>query len=115
MRIAVAVNNDDENIFWHFGHCERFKLYDVEAGNIQSTSYISVYGGHGPQRLQAMVSNKADVVLTDGIGPGMAQAAPQFQLSVVAGVKGDADSAVHKFLSGELTHDPEAVRPCGQD
>lgn len=115
MRIAVAINNDDENIFWHFGHCERFKLYDVEDGNVQSTSYITVFGGHGPQRLEAMVSNGVDVVLTDGIGPGMAQAAPQFNLGVVAGVKGDADAALQKFLAGELTHDPEGVHPCGQD
>lgn len=115
MRIAAAINSEDENFFWHFGHCERFKLYDVENGTINSASYINVYGGHGPQRLEAMINNHVDVVICDGMGPGIAQAAPQFNLEIVAGAKGDADTAVQKYLSGELTHDPDGVHPCGQD
>lgn len=115
MIIAAAINNDDENFFWHFGHCERFKLYEVEDGKVKSSSYISVTGGHGPQRLQAMIENQVDVVLSDGMGPGIAQAAPQFGLEIVAGAKGDADTAVQKYLAGELTSDPAGIHPCGQD
>lgn len=115
MRIAAAINNEDENFFWHFGHCERFKIYDVEDGKVTSVRYIAVNGGHGPQRLQAMIENQVDVVLSDGMGPGIAQAAPQFGLAIVAGVKGDADEAVKKYLAGELTSDPSGIHPCGQD
>lgn len=115
MRIAAAINNEDENFFWHFGHCERFKLYDIEDGDIKSTSYITVTGGHGPQRLEAMITNHADVILSDGMGPGIADMAPEFNIEIVAGVKGDADAAVRKYLAGALKNDPAGVHPCGQD
>lgn len=115
MRIAAAINNDDENFFWHFGHCERFKLYDIADGAVVGTHFINVTGGHGPQRLQAMVENQVDVILSDGMGPGIAQACPEYGIAIVAGQKGDADTAVKQYLAGSLTHDPDAVHPCGQD
>lgn len=115
MRIAAAINNEDENFFWHFGHCERFKLYDIENGKTEATSYITVTGGHGPQRLEAMIENHVDVILSDGMGPGIANMAPDFHIAIVAGVKGDADTAVQKYLAGKLTSDPAGVHPCGQD
>lgn len=125
MIIAAAINTEDENFFWHFGHCERFKIYEVSddisdpsvpaEDRILSTSYIEVTGGHGPQRLQAMIDNGVNVVLSDGMGPGIAQVAPEFNIEIVAGVKGDADEAVKKYLRGELQNDPDGVHPCGQD
>lgn len=115
MRIAAAINNDDENFFWHFGHCERFKLYDVADGAVTGTNFTTVTGGHGPQRLQAMIDNDVDVVLSDGMGPGIADAAPQYGITTIAGVTGDADAAVAAYLAGNLKNDPAGVHPCGMD
>ena len=36
MRAAVAYD-EDEMIFQHFGHTERFKIYDIEDGEVVST------------------------------------------------------------------------------
>lgn len=109
MRIAVPINNDDENIFWHFGHCGRFKLYDIIDGKVTSTRFIQVAGDHGPLRMQAMIENDVDTILCDGIGPGMAQAAYENNKQVVAGVKGDADEAVKRYLAGGVESDPNNV------
>lgn len=115
MRLAAAINNEDENFFWHFGHCERFKIYDINNGNVERTAYLTVHGGHGPQRLEAMIRNGVNIILTDGMGPGMAQAAPQYGIQAITGIKGNCDEAVKKYLNGTLENNPDAVQCCGQD
>lgn len=46
MRIAAPF--EDGNIFQHFGHAERFKLYDVENSAIISAQIVNSNGsGHG--------------------------------------------------------------------
>lgn len=115
MRIATAINTEDENFFWHFGHCERFKIYDIEDGKVTDTDYVTVTGGHGPQRLSAMADNNVDLILSDGMGPGIAKKAPDFGIKIIAGVSGNADAAVQKYLAGDLSNDPAAIHSCGQD
>ena len=38
MRIAVTYENGE--IFQHFGHTERFKVYDVEGGRVSVTAVV---------------------------------------------------------------------------
>ena len=46
MRIAIPY--EDGQIFQHFGHTQRFKMYDVENGKILAAVVISAGGsGHG--------------------------------------------------------------------
>lgn len=46
MRIAVTYEN--EMIFQHFGHTEKFKIYDVEDGKIINKAVVDTFGqGHG--------------------------------------------------------------------
>ena len=49
MRIAVTYENGE--IFQHFGHTERFKVYDVEGGRVSVTAVVNTNGsGHGAPR-----------------------------------------------------------------
>jgi predicted Fe-Mo cluster-binding NifX family protein len=46
MRIAVTYENGQ--IFQHFGHTERFKIYDVENGEVKIATTVNTNGsGHG--------------------------------------------------------------------
>ena len=46
MRIAVTYENGD--IYQHFGHTERFKIYDVQDGKVMDSRIIDTNGqGHG--------------------------------------------------------------------
>ena len=46
MKIAVTYENGQ--VFQHFGHCEQFKLYDVQDGQVVSSQVVSAIGsGHG--------------------------------------------------------------------
>lgn len=46
MKIAVTYENGQ--VFQHFGHCENFKIYDVNDGMITDSQVVSAAGsGHG--------------------------------------------------------------------
>ncbi len=46
MRIAVTYDNGQ--VFQHFGHTERFKVYDVNDGKIKTVTTVNTNGsGHG--------------------------------------------------------------------
>ena len=80
MKIAVTYENGQ--VFQHFGHCEQFKLYDVQDGQVVSSQVVSAIGsGHG----------------------ALAEAGIQ----LYPGVSGDADSKVSDLLAGKLAFDPD--------
>ena len=113
MKIAAAINTDNENFFFHFGHAERFKMYEVENGVITGTGYEYCTGGHGPQRMQLMIDKGVNVIISDGQAAAMADIAAQHGIAVVAGATGDADTAVRAYLSGTLRHDEAGIHSCG--
>ena len=68
MRIAVTYENGE--VFQHFGHTERFKVYDIEDGKIKVSSVVNTNGsGHGA--LAGLLKNGGiDVLICGGIGGG---------------------------------------------
>lgn len=104
MRIAVTYEN--EMIFQHFGHTEKFKIYDVENGEIITKTIVSTNGqGHGA--LSAILGNyKVDVLICGGIGGGAQMALSEFGIRLYGGVSGNCDDAVNAFLKNELDFNP---------
>ena len=99
MRIAVTYENGE--VFQHFGHTEQFKVYEVENGQITSSTVIGSNGsGHGA--LAGLLADRAiDVLLCGGIGGGAQAALEEQGIELCAGVKGNADEAVAAYLRGE--------------
>ena len=100
MRIAVPYEN--EKIEQHFGRAKQFKFYDIEDGTVQASEVVDTVGeGHGA--LASFLHNaKADVVICGGIGAGAQTALAEAGITLVSGVKGDADEAVQQHLAGTL-------------
>lgn len=120
MRIAVTYDNGE--IFQHFGHTEKFKVYDIEENKISGEQVIDTNGsGHGA--LAGFLQNaKADVLICGGIGGGAQIALAQAGIELYAGNSGSADEAVKKYLDGSLAkissatcshHDHEKDHSCG--
>ncbi|MCL2340616.1 MAG: NifB/NifX family molybdenum-iron cluster-binding protein [Proteobacteria bacterium] len=107
MRIAVPY--EDGQIFQHFGHSQRFRVYDVEAGKVKTTAIIDTKGsGHGA--LAGLLRNAhVDVLICGGIGGGAQQALAQAGIRLYGGVTGDADQAVEDLLANRLAFNPAAV------
>ena len=100
--MKIAVTYEDGQVFQHFGHTERFKLYEVEDGNVASTELLESNGsGHGA--LAALLKDAAiDVLICGGIGGGAQAALAEQGIELCAGASGDADEAVAAYLRGEL-------------
>lgn len=105
MRIAVTYENGE--VFQHFGHTERFKVYDVEDGKILKSEVVGTNGsGHGA--LAGVLSAlKADVLICGGIGGGAQMALADCGIRLYGGVSGNADEAVRAFIAGGLDYNPD--------
>ena len=104
MRVAVTYENGE--IFQHFGHTERFKVYDIEDGKILSSEIVDTNGsGHGALAgvLNAL---KVDALICGGIGGGAQMALAQVGIRLYGGVSGSADAAVQALAEGKLDFDP---------
>lgn len=107
MKIAVTYEND--TVFQHFGHTQRFKVYNVENGAVQSAAVINTNGtGHGALA-NLLRQGDIDVLICGGIGAGAQQALTQAGIKWYGGVSGNADQAVKDFIAGKLQYDPQAT------
>lgn len=107
MRIAVTYENGQ--VFQHFGHTERFKLYDLEHDMVILATTVNTNGSsHGalPDVLKKLEVNK---LICGGIGSGAKRALKEAGIELYAGVKGDADQVVQDFLIGRLVFDAETT------
>lgn len=105
MRIAVTFENG--NIFQHFGHTERFKVYDIKDREVALSSVVNTNGsGHGALA-DLLKKGGVDTLICGGIGAGAKQALAEAGIEIYGGVSGSADGAVEDFLAGKLVYDPE--------
>lgn len=105
MKIAVPYENGQ--IFQHFGHTERFKLYETDNTEIVNSEIIETAGsGHGAL-VGFLMKHGADTLICGGIGGGAQTALAEAGIRVYGGVSGDADTAVTELLSGKLNYNPD--------
>ena len=72
MKIAVTFENG--NVFQHFGHTEKFKIYDVSDNKVVNESIVDTNGsGHGALA-GFLKENSVDTLICGGIGNGAKQA-----------------------------------------
>jgi len=105
MRIAVTYENGQ--VFQHFGHTERFKMYDVENGEVTLSAVVNTVGsGHGALP-DVLKKAGVDTLLCGGLGGGAQRALREAGIRFYGGVTGEADQAVKAFLAGTLSYDPD--------
>lgn len=104
MRIAVTYENGE--VFQHFGHTERFQVYDVENGKIILKTLVNADGsGHGALA-ELLKRIQVDTLICGGIGGGARRALDEAGIRLYPGVSGDADRTVEALLSGTLVFNP---------
>ncbi|MEG1658683.1 MAG: NifB/NifX family molybdenum-iron cluster-binding protein [Oscillibacter sp.] len=104
MRIAVTYENGE--VFQHFGHTERFKVYDVENQKVTLTTVVNTNGsGHGALA-DILKKINVDTLICGGIGGGAQTALAEAGIKLYGGVSGDADQAVNALLGGTLQFNP---------
>ena len=106
--MKIAVTYDNGTVFQHFGHTEKFKIYEIENDMIVSFKILDTDGsGHGALA-DFLKENGVDVLICGGIGGGAQNALTQAGIRFYGGVQGSADRAVVAYVSGKLDYDPDA-------
>lgn len=106
--MRIAVTYEKGQVFQHFGHTERFKVYDVEKGKGTIATVVNTNGsGHGALA-DILKKIGADTLICGSLGDGARRALTEAGIRVFAGVTGEADKAVEELLAGRLRVD-EAV------
>ncbi len=106
--MKIAVTYENEQVFQHFGHTEKFKIYEVENDDIVGMKVVDTNGkGHGALAT-FLKENGVDTVICGGIGGGAQNALTEAGIKWYGGVKGDCNSAVISFLVGKLEYNPDA-------
>ena len=107
MKIAVTYDENGE-VFQHFGHTEKFKIYDLMPGGKIETMVIGAAGEGHEAMADFLVKGDVKVLICGGLGEGAMNALLEAGILVVPGVTGDADEAVRSFLLGVLEADDTA-------
>ena len=86
----IAVTYENGQVFQHFGHTEKFKVYSVADGAVKSAAILSAGGsGHGAMA-GLLADSGVDTLICGGIGGGARAALAQAGIQLYGGVSGDA-------------------------
>lgn len=108
MKVAVTYD-ENEMVFQHFGHTERFKIYTVEDGKVLSGEVVDTAGA-GHEALATFLARQGvDTLICGGIGGGAKTALAQAGIQLYGGVTGSADQAVEDLLAGRLVFLPDVL------
>jgi predicted Fe-Mo cluster-binding NifX family protein len=109
MKIAVASMQDE--VSQHFGHCEKFMIFEINESSAISVEEIINPTQHSHGQLPTMLmQHGVNVVIAGGIGTGAKQLLQNTNISVYSGINGNVKDAVALFLSGKLV---DANTDCG--
>ncbi len=104
--IRIAAAYEAEQIFQHFGHTKRFKIYDIRSGKIISSDIVDTNGqGHGALA-EILNALQTDALICGGIGGGAKTALSAMGIKLYGGVSGNADAAVEALLAERLEYNP---------
>jgi predicted Fe-Mo cluster-binding NifX family protein len=114
MRIAISTetqNGLESVVAHHFGRCPFFAIVDVEGKQIEAVEVIEnpFFSGHQPGQVPGFIKDqKADVMLSGGMGGRAIQFFQEFGIQTATGANGTVQSALESYLRGELS----GAAPC---
>lgn len=114
MRIAVSIEDNrdlESTVAHHFGRCPFFALVDLEGNEVKAVQVVDnpYYNGHQPGQVPGFIhSQKADVMLSGGMGGRAIQFFQQFGIQAATGASGTVRNALEGYLGGELS----GAAPC---
>lgn len=121
--MKIAVTYENEEVFQHFGHTKKIKIYEIEGKLISNAQVLDTEGsGHGALA-KFLSNNNVNALICGGIGSGARTALKDAGIELYPGVVGNADQAIKDFIEGNLKYNPdikcnhhhEEGHHCGED
>ena len=116
MKIAVTAENNnglDSLVAQHFGHAPYFILVDVENGEVKAVQGVvnPFTNGHAPGQVPGFIKEqKADVMLSGGMGGRAIQSFEQLGVQAATGASGVVRQALEHYFGGAL----KDAAPCDE-
>ena len=116
MRIAISLQTNDDLdsvVANHFGRCPYFALVDMEGNEVQAIEVIDnpYYAAHQPGQVPQFIHDqKADVMLSGGMGGQAIQFFKQFGIEAATGAAGTVRTTLEKYFGGKLRE----AAPCAE-
>jgi len=116
MRIAISAqtsNGLDSEVAQHFGRCPYFAIVETIEKEIQSVKIIDnpFVSGHQVGQVPGFIKEqKADVMLSGGMGGRAIQFFEEFEIGVATGASGTVRSTVDNYFAGRLRE----AAPCAE-
>lgn len=100
MKLAIAL--DGENVAEHFGHCDKYAIFNVEGSSAKHLENLQS-PKHEPGKLPVFLAeHKVNLVIAGGMGPKAVELFNQRDIEVILGVKGAVDLVAKQFAAGLL-------------
>ncbi len=115
MKIAVPSRGDV--IDAHFGHCEQYRVYTAENGQVVSEETVPSPAGCGCKSniASTLASRGVTLMLAGNMGDGAVRVLSGQGIEVVRGCSGGTRAAVDAWLSGSLKDSGEVCHEHGDD
>lgn len=116
MRIAISAqtnNGLDSLVAQHFGRCPFFALVDVEGTEVQTIKLIEnpFFAGHEVGQVPGFIhEQKAEVMLSGGMGGRAIQFFDGYGIDVATGANGTLKAALEAYFAGGL----RGAAPCAE-
>jgi len=104
MKIALSSQNQTA-VTGHAGHCQRFWIYDVEGGSVQSKQLLELSKQQTFHETALDAPHALDtvqVLITGSMGTRLAQRLSDKGIEAVVTHETDPDSVVQAYLTGSL-------------
>ncbi|MFZ5809824.1 MAG: NifB/NifX family molybdenum-iron cluster-binding protein [Chloroflexota bacterium] len=114
MKIAVTAENNkglDSLVAQHFGHAPYFILVDVENGEVTAAQGIAnpFAEAHQPGQIPQFIhAQKANVILSGGMGGRAIEFFEQYGIKAATGAAGTVRQALENYFGGKL----KEAAPC---
>lgn len=103
--MKIAITNQNDEVFQHFGKCESFTVFEIENDDIVSKNILNSNGvGHGALA-GLLKENNVDILICGGIGEGAKQALKAESIEIIAGASGSIDNVIKSYMDKTLVND----------
>lgn len=118
MEKKIAIPTRGNMVDNHFGHCESYTIYTVDASDnvVNKESLPSPQGCGCKSNIASVLQQKGvSIMLAGNMGNGALNVLTNHGISVYRGCSGDVEELVKRFISGQIIDSGELCQAHGDD